>query len=67
MYVHVYICVCSQRECDDWKDTCAVLLSKVKGHPVELSVMHPATTSGSDVAVSPADSMDTLVKNQLKY
>ncbi|KAG7230613.1 hypothetical protein INR49_025330 [Caranx melampygus] len=54
-----------QRECDDWKDICMVLLSKAKGRPVELSVMQPATTSRSDVAVSPADSMETLATERV--
>ncbi|XP_040896473.1 axonemal dynein light chain domain-containing protein 1 isoform X2 [Toxotes jaculatrix] len=49
-----------QRECVDWVETCAILLSGVKGGPAELPVRQPTTTSSSNVRVSLADSMDTL-------
>uniref|UniRef100_A0A3B4U6A9 Axonemal dynein light chain domain containing 1 n=1 Tax=Seriola dumerili TaxID=41447 RepID=A0A3B4U6A9_SERDU len=54
-----------QRECVDWKETCTVLLSKVKGCPVELPVRLPATTSRNNDTVSPADSMETLVNKEI--
>ncbi|XP_070688333.1 axonemal dynein light chain domain-containing protein 1 [Pempheris klunzingeri] len=50
-----------QMESSDWVETCIILLSGVKGGPVELPVRHADLTSNSDVPVSPADSMETLV------
>ncbi|GAA6235312.1 axonemal dynein light chain domain-containing protein 1 isoform X1 [Lates japonicus] len=54
-----------QRECIDWVETCIILLSGVKGGPVELSVRQPSSTSRSNVPVSPADSMETLVNKEV--
>nr|XP_019954094.1 PREDICTED: axonemal dynein light chain domain-containing protein 1 isoform X2 [Paralichthys olivaceus] len=49
-----------QRECDDWVETCVILLSGVKGGQVELPVRQSATSSKSDVSAPPADSRETL-------
>ncbi|XP_018550856.1 axonemal dynein light chain domain-containing protein 1 isoform X2 [Lates calcarifer] len=54
-----------QRECIDWVETCIILLSGVKGGPVELSVRQPSSTSRSNVPVSPAGSMETLVNKEV--
>ncbi|KAF3690727.1 Axonemal dynein light chain domain-containing protein 1 [Channa argus] len=47
-----------QTECTDWVETCKILLSDAKSGPVG-----PATRS--DVPLTPADSMDTLVNKDL--
>uniref|UniRef100_UPI003AAA2159 axonemal dynein light chain domain-containing protein 1 n=1 Tax=Centroberyx gerrardi TaxID=166262 RepID=UPI003AAA2159 len=57
----MYECNKLQRECSDWLETCGILLSGLKGGPVELSVTRPGPASGSDAALSPADSMESLV------
>ncbi|XP_078025023.1 axonemal dynein light chain domain-containing protein 1 [Epinephelus lanceolatus] len=51
-----------QRECADWVETCLILLSGVKGGPVELPVRHADPASSSDVPLSPTDSTETLVR-----
>lgn len=67
MCVYVYVCVCSQREGSDWVETCTILLSGLKGGPVELPVRQPDTTFRINVPISPADSTEILVRIQLKY
>ncbi|XP_071402949.1 axonemal dynein light chain domain-containing protein 1 [Centroberyx affinis] len=57
----MYECNKLQRECSDWLETCGILLSGLKGGPVELSVTRPGPASGSEAALSPADSMESLV------
>ncbi|XP_076583081.1 axonemal dynein light chain domain-containing protein 1 [Chaetodon auriga] len=54
-----------QTECIDWVETCIILLSGVKGGPVELPVRQADPASSSDVPVSPADSMETLVNEEI--
>uniref|UniRef100_A0A3B4WDQ0 Axonemal dynein light chain domain containing 1 n=1 Tax=Seriola lalandi dorsalis TaxID=1841481 RepID=A0A3B4WDQ0_SERLL len=56
------VCACSQRECVDWKETCTVLLSKVKGCPVELPVRLPAATSRSNDTGEPTVCETPVVK-----
>ncbi|KAF7666157.1 hypothetical protein LDENG_00116290 [Lucifuga dentata] len=55
-------CTNLQRECSDWVDTCRILLSQVKGVPVDLSVREP---DPSDVPLSPADSTESLVNEEV--
>ncbi|XP_070765582.1 axonemal dynein light chain domain-containing protein 1 [Enoplosus armatus] len=54
-----------ERECIDCVETCIILLSGLKGGPVELPVKHADPASNSDVPVSPADSMETVVKEEV--
>ncbi|XP_044056087.1 axonemal dynein light chain domain-containing protein 1 isoform X2 [Siniperca chuatsi] len=54
-----------QRECIDCVETCIILLSGVKGGPVELPVRHADPASSWDVPVSPADSMETVVNKEV--
>ncbi|XP_060934182.1 axonemal dynein light chain domain-containing protein 1 [Limanda limanda] len=54
-----------QRECVDWRQTCVILLSGVKGGQVELPVSQSAFSSRSDVSASPADSSETVVNKEL--
>ncbi|XP_034737078.1 axonemal dynein light chain domain-containing protein 1 isoform X2 [Etheostoma cragini] len=49
-----------QRECMDWKETCIILCSGLRGGPVELPVRQADPASRSDIPVSPADSTGEL-------
>ncbi|XP_076007440.1 axonemal dynein light chain domain-containing protein 1 [Genypterus blacodes] len=57
-------CTNLQRECSDWLETCRILLSDVKGGPVDLSVRHPGPDFSGDVAVSLAERMDSPVNEE---
>ncbi|XP_029905519.1 axonemal dynein light chain domain-containing protein 1 [Myripristis murdjan] len=61
----MFECKKLQKECSDWVETCGILLFTVKGSPVELSVTQPDAASGNDVTVSPADSVESLVKMEV--
>ncbi|KAM6938636.1 axonemal dynein light chain domain-containing protein 1 [Lycodopsis pacificus] len=54
-----------QKECTDWVESSTILLSGVTGGPVELSVRQADPASSVDVPVSPADSMETLVNEEV--
>ncbi|XP_049444840.1 axonemal dynein light chain domain-containing protein 1 isoform X1 [Epinephelus fuscoguttatus] len=54
-----------QGECADWVETCLILLSGVKGGPEELPVRHADPASSSDVPLSPTDSTETLVNEEV--
>ncbi|XP_031715521.1 axonemal dynein light chain domain-containing protein 1 isoform X2 [Anarrhichthys ocellatus] len=54
-----------QKECTDWVESSIILLSGVTGGPVELSVRQADPASSVDVPVSPADSMETLVNEEV--
>ncbi|XP_026179535.1 axonemal dynein light chain domain-containing protein 1 [Mastacembelus armatus] len=54
-----------EMECVDWVETCTILLSQVKGGPMELPVRQPATASRSHVPVTPADDMGTLMNKEV--
>lgn len=58
--------ICSQSDCTDWVETCIILISGVGDCSVELSVRQAEPSSSSDVPVSPADSLQSLVRIQLK-
>uniref|UniRef100_A0A3B4GC10 Axonemal dynein light chain domain containing 1 n=1 Tax=Pundamilia nyererei TaxID=303518 RepID=A0A3B4GC10_9CICH len=49
-----------QRECGDWVETCRILLTGVKGAPVELPVTPPAPVSSSGVLDCPADGAEAV-------
>nr|XP_014267463.1 axonemal dynein light chain domain-containing protein 1 [Maylandia zebra] len=51
-----------QRECGDWVETCRILLTGVKGAPVELPVTPPAPVSSSGVLDCPADGAEAVVE-----
>uniref|UniRef100_A0A3Q4HZK6 Axonemal dynein light chain domain containing 1 n=1 Tax=Neolamprologus brichardi TaxID=32507 RepID=A0A3Q4HZK6_NEOBR len=55
----------AQRECGDWVETCRILLTGVKGAPVELPVTPPAPVSSSGVSDCPADGSPVL--NLINY
>nr|XP_046248034.1 axonemal dynein light chain domain-containing protein 1 isoform X2 [Scatophagus argus] len=54
-----------QREGIDWVETCMILLSGVKGDPVDLPVRKADPATSSDVQVSPADSTESLENNEV--
>ncbi|XP_059197709.1 axonemal dynein light chain domain-containing protein 1 isoform X2 [Centropristis striata] len=56
-----------QRECTDWVETCIILLSGVTGGcgPVQLPVRQADPASNGDVPVSPADSMASLINQEV--
>ncbi|KAG7513581.1 hypothetical protein JOB18_011935 [Solea senegalensis] len=54
-----------QRECLDWVETCGILLSGVKHGPVELPVRQPVSTSRNHISVSPTESRETLVNEEV--
>uniref|UniRef100_A0A671Y7A3 Axonemal dynein light chain domain containing 1 n=1 Tax=Sparus aurata TaxID=8175 RepID=A0A671Y7A3_SPAAU len=55
-------CMKLQTECSNWMETCMILLSGVKGGPVEAPVRSAAASSS---AVSPEDSRETVVKEDV--
>ncbi|XP_039984217.1 axonemal dynein light chain domain-containing protein 1 isoform X3 [Xiphias gladius] len=54
-----------QREGSDWVETCTILLSGLKGGPVELPVRQPDTTFRINVPISPADSTEILENKEV--
>ncbi|CAK6977588.1 axonemal dynein light chain domain-containing protein 1 isoform X2 [Scomber scombrus] len=54
-----------QTDCMDWVETCMILLSGVEGGSVELSVRQADPSSSSDLPVSPADSLKSLVNKEV--
>ncbi|XP_029284721.1 axonemal dynein light chain domain-containing protein 1 isoform X2 [Cottoperca gobio] len=54
-----------QRECIDWVETCMILLSGVTGRPVALPVRQSDPACSSDVPLTPADSVETLVNKEV--
>ncbi|XP_046906285.1 axonemal dynein light chain domain-containing protein 1 [Hypomesus transpacificus] len=51
-----------QRECDEWKDACKILLSDVKGSPVDLRVTsNLVPTSATDILPTPSVSVESNV------
>ncbi|KAI9517465.1 hypothetical protein NQZ68_004682 [Dissostichus eleginoides] len=54
-----------QRECTDWVETCRTLLSRLTGGPVELPVRQADPASSSNVPLSPADSTESLVNQDV--
>ncbi|XP_074490862.1 axonemal dynein light chain domain-containing protein 1 [Sebastes fasciatus] len=54
-----------QRECTDWVESCIILLSGLTGGPVDLPVRQAEAASSSDEPVSPAESMESLVNQEV--
>ncbi|KAG8003143.1 Axonemal dynein light chain domain-containing protein 1 [Nibea albiflora] len=50
-----------QTECNDWVETCIILLSDMKSGHMELAFRQTDPAFSSGVPVSPADSMESLV------
>ena len=58
------VCLCVlQRVCDEWKDACKILLSDVKGSPVDLRVTsNLVPTSATDILPTPSVSVESNVR-----
>ncbi|KAM9848871.1 axonemal dynein light chain domain-containing protein 1 [Aulostomus maculatus] len=54
-----------QKECIDWVETCRILLSRVKGDFMDVSIRQADPALSSDVPVSAADGSLSLVKGEV--
>ncbi|XP_040040823.2 axonemal dynein light chain domain-containing protein 1 isoform X2 [Gasterosteus aculeatus] len=55
-----------QKECADWVETSIILLTRATGGPAEQPVPQADPASSVDVPVCPADSMETLVNEEVE-